>query len=350
GGGSIAWVDPGGALKVGPRSAGAEPGPAAYGRGGPAPTVTDADVVLGYLDRDILLGGDLRVDLAAAERAVGTVGEALGLDAAGTAARIVEVVNANMAHALRIVSIERGHDPQEFSLIAFGGAGPVHAAFLAAELQVPEVIVPPAPGAFSALGLIASDLRRDYSRTLYADLATLEPSRLAQAIDAMEREGSAMLDAARIPTEQRGLLRRADVRYRRQAYELTVPIPPGPVTAGTLKAMAVTFHAAHEQTYGHANRGEPVQLVNLRLTALGRLPGMRLSQHAEAARARSRERAIWFPETGFVSCPVHWREGLVAGTRLDGPAIVESMDATCVVPPGWRALVDEQGFIRMRRD
>ncbi|MCL2427745.1 MAG: hydantoinase/oxoprolinase family protein, partial [Alphaproteobacteria bacterium] len=167
--------------------------------------------------------------------------------------------------------------------------------------------------------------------------------------DVMEREGSAMLDAARIPREQQSLLRRADVRYRRQAYELTVPIPPGPVTAATLAAMAAAFHAAHEQTYGHANQGEPVQLVNLRLTALGRLPTMRLIQPAEAARARTRQRAIWFPETGFVSCPVHWREGLVAGTRLDGPAIVESMDSTCVVPPGWRAVVDEQGFIFMRR-
>jgi N-methylhydantoinase A len=162
GGGSIAWIDPGGALKVGPHSAGADPGPAAYGAGGTRPTVTDADVVLGWLDRGALLGGALRIDLAAAERAIAdAVASPLGLPVAEAAARIVEVVNANMAQALRIVSVERGHDPHEFSLIAFGGAGPVHAAALAEELQIPEVIIPPAPGAFSALGLVASDLRRD---------------------------------------------------------------------------------------------------------------------------------------------------------------------------------------------
>src|SRR6201998_3824762 len=197
GGGSIAWIDPGGALKVGPHSAGADPGPAAYGAGGTLPTVTDADVVLGHLDREALLGGALRIDLAAAERAIDTaIARPLGLTVSEAAARIIEVVNSNMAQALRIVSVERGHDPQEFSLIAFGGAGPVHAVSLAEELQIPEVIVPPAPGAFSALGLVASDLKRDYSRTLYADLASIEPQRVAEVIAAMEQAGRQMLGAA----------------------------------------------------------------------------------------------------------------------------------------------------------
>jgi N-methylhydantoinase A len=350
GGGSIAWVDPGGALKVGPRSAGADPGPAAYGRGGVQPTVTDANVVLGYLDRDFLLGGDLRIDLPAAEAAIATVGEQLGLGLAETASRIIEIVNANMAQALRIVSIERGHDPQEFSLIAFGGAGPVHAAFLAAELLVPEVIVPPAPGAFSALGLVATDLRRDYSRTLYADLATLAPERLADAVAGMEREGQTMLAAAGVPDQRRDLLRLVDVRYRRQAYELTVPIPPGAITRDSLDAVAAAFHDKHEQTYGHANREEAVQLVNLRLTALGRLPGMTLVQRTDPSAARVRQRDVWFPETGFAACPVHWRDGLTPGTKLEGPAIVEAMDSTVVLPPGWTATVDERGYIRMRRN
>ncbi len=349
GGGSIAWVDPGGALKVGPRSAGADPGPAAYGRGGTQPTVTDANVVLGYLDRDFLLGGDLRIDLPAAEAAIATVGEPLGLSVAETASRIVEIVNANMAQALRIVSIERGHDPQEFSLIAFGGAGPVHAAFLAAELLVPEVIVPPAPGAFSALGLVATDLRRDYSRTLYADLATLAPERLAGAVAGMEREGLAMLAAAGVPEERRDLLRLADVRYRRQAYELTVPIPLGAITRDSLEAIAAAFHDKHEQTYGHANREEAVQLVNLRLTALGRLPGMTLVRRTDPTAARIRQRDMWFAERGFIACPVHWRDGLTPSTKLEGPAIVEAMDSTAVLPPGWIATVDEGGYIRMRR-
>ena len=348
GGGSIAWVDPGGALKVGPHSAGADPGPAAYGAGGTLPTVTDADVVLGYLDREALLGGGLRIDLAAAERAIETaIGRPLGLSVPEAAARIVEVVNSNMAQALRIVSIERGHDPQEFSLIAFGGAGPVHAVSLAEELQIPEVIVPPAPGAFSALGLVASDLKRDYSRTLYADLASIDPARVGEAIADMERAGIEMLRAARVPPDRQVLLRQADVRYRRQAYELTVPIADGEITRATLDDLAAAFHARHEQTYGHANRSEHVQLVNLRLTALGRLPDLVLAQRADPASARTRSREVWFAETGFAPTPVHWRDGLMPGTHIAGPAIIEAMDSTTVVPPGWQARIDDLGYIRL---
>jgi N-methylhydantoinase A len=350
GGGSIAWVDPGGALKVGPHSAGAAPGPAAYGAGGTLPTVTDADVVLGHLDREALLGGALRIDLAAAERAIDTaIARPLGLTVADAAARIVEVVNANMAQALRIVSIERGHDPHEFSLIAFGGAGPVHAVSLAEELQIPEVIVPPAPGAFSALGLVASDLKRDYSRTLYADLASIDAGRVADVIEAMEQSGRDMLRAARVPAERQALLRHADVRYRRQAYELTVPIADGAITQATLHELAEAFHAKHEQTYGHANRAEHVQLVNLRLTALGRSPDLVLAQHGDQAKARMRTRDVWFAGIGFTSTHVHWRDGLMSGTEITGNAIIEAMDSTIVVPPGWRAQVDELGYVRLSR-
>jgi N-methylhydantoinase A len=349
GGGSIAWVDPGGALKVGPESAGAMPGPAAYGRGGTRPTVSDADVVLGWLDREALLGGDLPIDAAAAERAIAReVAAPLGLPVVEAAAKIVEIVNASMAEALRIVSVERGHDPREFVLIAFGGAGPVHAAFLAGELGIGEVVVPPAPGAFSALGLVASDIKRGYSRTLYADLGAVEPERIAAALDAMAGEAESMLEVARVPRERRALLRSADVRYRRQAYELTVPLADGPVTRETLDALAASFHDRHRQTYGHANPNETVQLVNLRLTALGRSPELTFRQHGGASRPR-RERPAWFAATGFANCPVHWRDGLASGTSLAGPAIVEALDTTIVVPPGWTARVDERGYIRMRR-
>jgi N-methylhydantoinase A len=344
GGGSIAWVDPGGALKVGPQSAGAVPGPAAYGAGGTQPTVTDADVVLGYLDRDGLLGGDLRVDLAAAEAAIDTaIARPLGLSVPEAAARIVEVVNSNMAQALRIVSVERGHDPQEFSLIAFGGAGPVHAVALAEELRIPEVIVPPAPGAFSALGLVASDLKRDWSRTLYADLGSIEPERIPEVFASLEQAGRAMLEAARVPPERQMLLRQADVRYRRQAYELTIPFPDGAAPID----LAEAFHARHAQTYGHANRSERVQLVNLRLTAIGRLPDLVLAQRGDATRAQVRSRDVWFAETGFATSPVHWRDGLLAGEEIAGPAIIEAMDSTLGVPPGWQARVDKLGYIRL---
>ena len=349
GGGSIAWIDPGGALKVGPHSAGADPGPAAYGAGGTSPTVTDADVVLGHLDREALLGGGLRIDLAAAERAIdAAVAGPLGLSVVDAAARIAEVVNSNMAQALRIVSVERGHDPQEFSLIAFGGAGPVHAVALADELQIPEVIIPPAPGAFSALGLVASDLKRDYSRTLYADLARVEPERVAEAFAGMEQAGSAMLHSAHVPPERRALLRFADVRYRRQAYELTVPVADGPITRATLDGLAEAFHAKHTQTYGHANRAEMVQLVNLRVTALGRLPGLVLAQRSQPESVRVRTRSVWFAG-GFIETPVHWRDGLRAGEQLAGPAVIEALDSTVVIPPDWLASIDSSGFIRARR-
>jgi N-methylhydantoinase A len=350
GGGSIAWVDPGGALKVGPGSAGADPGPAAYGAGGVRATVTDADVVLGWLDREALLGGALPVDLAAAERAVmADVAAPFGLSVREAAARIVEVVNSNMAQALRIVSVERGHDPREFSLIAFGGAGPVHAVALAEELAIPEVIIPPAPGAFSALGLVATDLKRDYARTLYADLGSVDPIRVDQAFAAMQAAGVATLEAARVPLEQRALPRFADVRYRRQAYELTLPMEDGPVTRAMLDRLAASFHQKHEQTYGHANRAEAVQLVNLRLTAVGKLADLKLAQPSDPASVRVRRREVWFAATGFVSVDVHWRNGLTAGSSIAGPAIIEAMDSTTVVPPGWIGRIDALGYIRLTR-
>ena len=350
GGGSIAWVDPGGSLRVGPHSAGAAPGPAGYGAGGTRPTVTDADFILGYLDRESLLGGAMTVDLAATERAIDVhIAGPLGLTVPEAAARIAEIVNASMAEALRIVSIERGHDARSFSLIAFGGAGPVHAAALAEELQIPEVIIPPIPGAFSALGLVASDLKRDYVRTLYADLGSVDPERVAAGFAAMETAGQAMLDAANVPEERRSMPRLMDVRYRRQAYELTVPVADGPITRDSLDQAMMAFHAKHELTYGHANRAEAVQLVNLRLTAIGRLPGLVLAQHGDAAAARTRRRDVWFPVTGFVSTPVHWRPGLTEGDTIPGPAIVEAVDSTAVIPPGWTARVDKTGFIRMTR-
>jgi N-methylhydantoinase A len=350
GGGSIAWIDPGGSLRVGPRSAGADPGPAGYGAGGTLPTVTDADLVLGYLDRQSLLGGALTIDIAAAERAIDrAIAQPLGMSVPEAAARIAEIVNANMAEALRIVSVERGHDARAFSLIAFGGAGPVHAAALADELQIPEVIVPPVPGAFSALGLVASDLKRDYVRTLYADLGSVEPARVASVFAAMEVSGTAMLDAAQVPRDRRSLPRQTDLRYRRQAYELTVPIAEGPITRASLDSAMAAFHAKHELTYGHANRNEPVQLVNLRLTAVGRLPSLMLAQVGHASEARERRRDVWFAGTGFTSTPVHWRPGLPVGTIVTGPGIIEAVDSTTVVPPGWTAAVDGMGFIRMTR-
>ena len=375
GGGSIAWIDPGGALRVGPESAGAEPGPACYGLGGDRPTVTDANVVLGYLSRTHLLGGRLPIDAAAAEAAVrARVADPVGHGVMEAAAGIVSVVNHGMAEALRIVSVERGHDAREFSLVAFGGAGPVHAAALAEELDIPEVIVPPIPGGFSALGLVATDLRRDWSHTFYSPVESIDLDALNRRLEELEGRAEAMLRDAGVPDSRRVIERAADCRYTKQAYELTVPLAAGTVTREALDALAGEFHAQHRRTYGHENPNESVQMVNVRVTATGRMP--RVEFHAETAGATAQgsgapvEREVWFGEP--VRCPVIGRHDLAAGPRGNrseapersgddtadraqdgagrpGPFIVEEMDCTVVVPPGWSAALDERGCILMTR-
>src|SRR5689334_8597488 len=227
GGGSIAWVDRAGALRVGPKSAGAVPGPACYARGGTEPTVTDCNLLLGYLDQGSLLGGDLKIDPAAAAAAVRTrLAEPLGLDVQAAAAAVIDVVNNAMAEVLKIVSVQRGHDPRDFVLAPFGGAGPLHAAALAAELGMAEVICPPIPGAFSALGLIGADLRRDYVQTLFVTTEAADPAAVEAAFAALEQKGDAMLDGAGVASQRRRFERSVDARYRRQSYELAVTVAP----------------------------------------------------------------------------------------------------------------------------
>ena len=390
GGGSIAWIDPGGALRVGPQSAGAEPGPACYGRGGDRPTVTDANVVLGHLSRTHLLGGRLPIDAAAAEAAVRAhVAGPLGQGIMQAAAGIVSVVNHGMAEALRIVSVERGHDAREFSLVAFGGAGPVHAAALAEELDIPEVVIPPIPGGFSALGLVATDLRRDWSHSFYSPIESIDPAALDRRLAELERSARAMLRDAGIAEPDRIIERAADCRYTKQAYELKVPLARGTVTRETLDALAREFHAQHLRTYGHENPNESVQMVNVRVTATGRMPRVEFRAWAanpgggtaeRGGRAASgsamtgdrveAKREVWFGEP--ILCPVIGRHDLASGpsgtvagagtgtgtgilggndsgTARPGPFIVEEMDCTVVVPPGWSASLDERGFILMAK-
>ena len=350
GGGSIAWIDPAGALRVGPRSAGAEPGPACYGYGGEEPTVTDADLVLGYLNPVALLGGGLPVHLDRARSVLeARIARPLGLDAIRAAAAIVDVVNAGMAAALRIVSVERGYDPREFTLVAFGGGGPVHAARLAQELEIRQVVVPPIPGGFSALGLVASDIRRDYARTFYTLLKTTRGEEIAGAYEAMEAAAREMLARAGVPHARRVITRAADLRYRRQAYELTVPIADGAITQATLARLAADFHDKHRMTYGHASPDEPVQLVNLRVSAVGRLDGLAFGRGARTTASSDTPsvRAAYFKETGLAPCAVLSRASLVPGAERIGPLIVEAADTTIVVPPGWRLRAGEGGFIML---
>jgi N-methylhydantoinase A len=335
GGGSIAAADAGGALRVGPRSAGADPGPAAYGKGGEEPTVTDANLLLGYLQDGAELGGEVTLQAELAERALAALGERLGLDALETALGVVRVANAEMVRALRVISVERGLDPREFALVAFGGAGPMHACALAEELDMTTVLVPRASGVLSALGLAISDLRRDLVRPLPAALDGLDRGRVDEAFTAMERAAREQLDD---PHCARG----ADLRYVRQSFELTV-------AADDLDGLADRFHAAHEQRNGYAMPDEPVELVALRVTATVEVdkPPLQEEPGSDEAQQEQTRRANFDGE--WVEAPVHDRAALGAGSAVRGPAIVEFAEATCVVRPGWEGEVDEAGALVLRR-
>jgi N-methylhydantoinase A len=348
GGGSIAWVDRAGALHVGPKSAGAEPGPVCYGRGGIEPTVTDCDLLLGYLDKGSLLGGDLPIDHDAAGAAVRRkLADPLGVDARAAAVAVVDVVNHAMAEALKIVSVQRGHDPRQFTLAAFGGAGPLHAAALADELGISEVVCPPIPGAFSALGLIGTDLKRDYVRTVYAATADADPARLEAAFAALEKEGAAMLDRAGIAPGRRRFERTIDARYERQSYELVIPAPARRIDREALAAIAEAFHDRHRTTYGHDNRAEPVQLVSVRVSAIGAIPPLAIRANTAPAGtdAVKGERELWFRDGGAVTAKVYDRTRMPAGLAAPGPAVIESLESTILVPPGWLAKMTEDGYV-----
>ena len=352
GGGSIAWVDRAGALRVGPRSAGAEPGPVCYGRGGTEPTVTDCNLLLGYLGRQSLLAGSMSLDEAAAEAAVEQrLARPLGVDVRTAAAAVIDIVNNAMAEALKIVSVQRGHDPRDFALAAFGGAGPLHATALAEELGIASVVCPPIPGAFSALGLVGTDLRRDYVRTVYAAAASADPSALEATFRALEAEGSDMLDRAGVAVGRRRFDRSVDARYAGQSYELNVPVAGGAIDAEAIAAMAEAFHHRHAQTYGHDNRAEPVQFVSLRLAAIGLIPPLTIRQQPAAAGTPSAKpaRDVWFRSTGAVAAEVHDRSRLAEGTIIAGPAVIESLESTVLIRPGWQARMDGDGFILMAR-
>ena len=350
GGGSIAWVDPVGVLKVGPHSAGSDPGPAGYGHGGDRPTVSDANFVLGYLNRESLLDGALPVDLAAAEKAIRMhVAEPLGLTVQEASFKIIEVVNSAMSEALRLVSVERGIDPREFLLIGFGGAGPAHVVALAEQLDIPRVLIPPAPGAFSALGLVATDIRRDYSRTFLANLDDINDASLGAATGALRANADAMFAAANVAPQNRRLVFSADLRYKRQAYELTIPVPSEISSAKDLQALKPLFHERHHQQYGHSSPSEPVFLINLRLAAFGELPRLELQQPRESNERPVKYREVWFSSSGFVKTPVYWRDSLQHDKVINGPAVVESLDSTTVILPDWRLKVDANGYLHISK-
>jgi N-methylhydantoinase A len=352
GGGSIAWIDLAGALRVGPKSAGANPGPACYARGGTEPTVTDCNLLLGYLDHASLLAGDLAIDREAAETAVRSrLADPLRIDVRAAAAAVIDVVNHAMAEVLKIVSVQRGHNPRDFVLAAFGGAGPMHAPALADELGIAEVICPPIPGAFSALGLISTDFRRDYVQTLFATTEVTDPATLEAAFIALESKGDAMLNRAGIASERRRFERFVDARYPRQSYELLVPVPRHPVDRATMMKIAETFHDRHLQTYGHDNRTEPVQIVSVRLAVIGAIPPLvvRDIPACAGADAVKCEREVWFREIGAVDAKIYDRRLMPSGFVVEGPGVIESLESTILVPPGWRAEMNDDGFVILTR-
>jgi N-methylhydantoinase A len=345
GGGSIAHVDPGGLLKVGPRSAGAVPGPVCYGLGGEAPTVTDANVVLGTLNPRHLLGGRMAIDRARAHAAVAGLAGRLGLDVMATAQGIVSVVTANMAKAIRVISVQRGHDPREYALVAFGGAGPLHAARLARELEIPRVLVPRYPGILCALGLLLGDLETTWARTRLLPATAESLPRMLETFEELDRQATDWFDREGIAPAARTLRRTVDMRYAGQNYELPVAFPDEPTSPALLKALTAGFERAHEQMYGYVADEEPIQAVTFRLAAVGAVPRAELATHPPATgdvgAARVGAREVWLAEAGaFVTCPVYDRERLGPGHRLAGPAVVEQMDATTLLLSGQTAVVD----------
>ncbi|MEZ5853323.1 MAG: hydantoinase/oxoprolinase family protein [Hyphomicrobiaceae bacterium] len=345
GGGSIAHIDAGGHLKVGPRSAGSVPGPACYGLGNTEATVTDANVVLGTLNGAHLLGGRMAIDAGKAMAAIQALAARLGLSVMDTAQGIVSVVTANMARAIRLISVQRGHDPRDYVLVAFGGAGPLHAARLARELDIPRVLVPRNPGILCALGLLMTDLKTNYAQTQQVRLDSDSLGIISDVFAGLSTRAEAWFAEEGIAPGDRALRRTIDMRYIGQNYELPIALPDGLAGTALLEELTRRFEAAHRQMYGYVAAEEPIQAVTFRIEAVGAVrqaemrPAPAATSGLDAARMATRE--VWLAEAcARVSCPVYDRDRLGPGHRIEGPAIVEQMDATTVVLPGQVATVD----------
>ncbi|MFD4373885.1 hydantoinase/oxoprolinase family protein [Streptomyces sp. NPDC058486] len=348
GGGSIAYAEAGG-LRVGPESAGAAPGPACYGRGGTRPTVTDANAVLGRVDPEWFAGGHMTLDTGAAQRAVDGLATELGLSATELAGGICDVANAKMAQAIRTLTVEHGLEPREFTLLAFGGAGPMHAVEIARELGVSEVVVPRFPGAFSAWGMLGTEVRRDLTRQFFTPGDTLVGDAMASALAALGEEGLAVLGEQGVPAELRRVEHAVDMRYEGQDYTLTVPLDDAaePAAEGFLDRVSARFAGLHERRYGHATPGAPVEFVTLRTTALGGSPDLAPAGYAPEPGENpwaGRVKPVVFDGVSHET-PVLRREHLPAGEEFSGPAIVVEATSTTVVPPDAHVTVDTNGFL-----
>jgi N-methylhydantoinase A len=355
GGGSIAWIDSGGLMRVGPQSAGADPGPACYGRGGIEPTITDANLLLGRLSADYFLGGEmpLRVEMSR-EAIVTNCAVPLRLDEVSTAMGIVDIANATMVEAMRLISVQRGHDPGEFCLIAFGGAGPMHANRLASELGIPTVIVPPSPGVASALGMLLTDLRHDYYITRLQRLDEARFEELNALAHDFRARGLTELAHEGVNSDQITVERYLDMRYVGQSWKLRIPFPDRDWTRVDCSHLKETFHQFHEQTYGYCCREEPVEIVNIGALTIGRLTKPRLKEIPRGStspdHAQKSTRFVYFQETGtFIETPVFDRYTLQQGNIMPGPAVIEEIDSTTIVHPGYAAEVMCYGILIFRK-
>ena len=344
GGGSIAWEEAG-AARVGPQSAGSMPGPVCYGRGGTEPTVSDANLVLGRLDGSNFSGGEMALDRDAATAALGAMGARFGMGAEAMAQGVVDIVNAKMADAIRTITVQRGIDPRDFSLVAFGGAGPAQAVALAEELQIKEVIIPVHPGAFSAWGMLQTDVRHDVKETLYSfwDLMTIDV--LEAAFVRLANRGHDYLVAEGIDAGAISYARAIDFRYYGQEYVLTIPVPDGPIDMAAVRS---AFDAAYQRQYGHSSPDNRVEMANIRLAALGRLPRPENAPPAPDAPRAPHTRDVFFDGTAQATAILD-RNGITAGDVVEGPAIIEETTATTLLPPGWQARLIDGGHMALTK-
>lgn len=348
GGGSIAWIDKGGTLKNGPQSAGAFPGPACYGLGGEEPTNTDCNLVLGRLNPETFLGGEMTVQPDLALKAIkGKIADFFGMTVEEAADGILRVANANIAYAARLISVERGYDPREFALFAFGGGGPLHAAEAARELKIPKVLVPQYPGLASAFGQLQVEIRQDYLRPLLQRAKEVDIARVNKAYTELEANAREALRREGVVEKEIELERLADVKYFPQTEYFTLPIPSRELAREDIDKLVQDFLARHEQEFGYTVPLEfaDVEVVNARLVAKGPAPKGELKKHPEKGTAKEAlkgERKVYFREAGgWVTSRIYDRAKLRCGATFDGPAIVEQSDSTTVVPPAVKASVDE---------
>lgn len=354
GGGSIAYVDTGGAFRVGPRSAGADPGPACYGIGGTEPTVTDANVVLNRLDKDYFLGGEMEIYPDKAGDVVQELAEELDLDLYEAAEGVLTIVNHNMANAIRSRTIQKGHDPREFALVAFGGAGPLHAAEIARLLEIPEVIVPPYPGITSAMGLLTTDLKYDLIRNEFMVSTDLDVEKLNSDLQALVDEVRQQLRDDGFSDDDMSLFRGADCRYVGQGYELRIEFPDGALDEEAVAGALETFHQIHETEYGHAFPGNPIELVNLRVIGIGtmpKLPTATVNGGTSLEDARVKQAETYFridEELRKFTTDLYARDRLPVNTPIAGPAVLLQKDSTTLIPPGSEGVLEENGNVVIR--